>query len=214
MNEGAALDGRRVRGVVYYRDSRRPASGFKTDADSMASYRVVVVPVLSDNFAYLLVDTATSSLAAVDPAGELLRQGAQTPLLLPRVCTDHEGPWFCRAREAHRSGSQRGSNHQHDPHDTQALVMAIRSDIPLALSLSSLLVLSDSTHDRDHAGGNLKMAELLPGVTVVGGAKEGCDGCTHMVQHGDIVKLGDTSIQCLDTPLYVFSSTAVASLET
>lgn len=35
----------------------------------MASYRVVIVPVLSDNFAYLLIDTATNATAAVDPAG-------------------------------------------------------------------------------------------------------------------------------------------------
>ena len=69
-------------------------------------------------------------------------------------------------------------------------------------AVSSRLI-STAPHDRDHAGGNVKMAELLPGVSVVGGAKEAVDGCTRTVQHGDTVTLGSTSIQCLDTPLYV-----------
>jgi hypothetical protein len=42
---------------------------WRTEGLEMASYRVVTVPVLSDNFAYLLIDTATNATAAVDPAG-------------------------------------------------------------------------------------------------------------------------------------------------
>jgi hypothetical protein len=47
------------------------------------------------------------------------------------------------------------------------------------------------------------MAELIPGVSIVGGVKEAVDGCTRPVQHGETVTLGSTSIQCLETPLYV-----------
>lgn len=47
------------------------------------------------------------------------------------------------------------------------------------------------------------MARALPGITVVGGAAEGVAACTRTVVHKDTLQLGDLTIKCLHTPLYV-----------
>jgi hydroxyacylglutathione hydrolase len=64
----------------------------------MAQLRVVVVPVLSDNYAYLLIDDATKKAAAVDPAEAALvvaaarREGVElVSVLTTHHHSDHAG---------------------------------------------------------------------------------------------------------------------------
>lgn len=58
--------------------------------------------------------------------------------------------------------------------------------------------------NRDHAGGNDKMALLVPGIKVYGGSVDNVQGCTDKVENGDKLSIGkEINILCLHTPWYV-----------
>ncbi|KAF5736486.1 Hydroxyacylglutathione hydrolase cytoplasmic family protein [Tripterygium wilfordii] len=58
-------------------------------------------------------------------------------------------------------------------------------------------------HHWDHAGGNDKMKELVPGIKVYGGSIDNVKGCTDKVESGDRISLGaDVNILCLHTPCH------------
>lgn len=58
-------------------------------------------------------------------------------------------------------------------------------------------------YDRDHAGGNEKIKQLIPGIKVYGGSVDNVKGCTDKVENGDKIAMGkDTSILALHTPWY------------
>lgn len=60
--------------------------------------------------------------------------------------------------------------------------------------------------NRDHAGGNEKIKELVPGIKVYGGSVDNVKGCTDKVDNGDKITLGaDTRILSLHTPWYGFN---------
>lgn len=57
--------------------------------------------------------------------------------------------------------------------------------------------------DRDHAGGNEKIKQLVPVIKVYGGSIDNVKGCTNKVENGDKISLGaDVHILCLHTPWY------------
>lgn len=59
--------------------------------------------------------------------------------------------------------------------------------------------------NRDHAGGNEKLKQLVPGIKVYGGSKDNVKGCTDSVENGDKISLGaDVNILSLHTPWYDF----------
>ena len=58
-------------------------------------------------------------------------------------------------------------------------------------------------HGRDHAGGNEKIKQLVPGIKVYGSLIDNVIGCTDKVENGDKESLGaDIYILCLHTPWY------------
>ncbi|WVY89819.1 hypothetical protein V8G54_035333 [Vigna mungo] len=58
-------------------------------------------------------------------------------------------------------------------------------------------------HHWDHAGGNEKIKQLVPGIKVYGGSIDNVKGCTDMVENGDKVSLGaDVTILALHTPCH------------
>ncbi|CAI9091917.1 OLC1v1027037C1 [Oldenlandia corymbosa var. corymbosa] len=58
-------------------------------------------------------------------------------------------------------------------------------------------------HHWDHAGGNDKIKELIPGIKVYGGSVDNVRGCTDKLENGDRISLGDeTSILSLHTPCH------------
>ncbi|KAL2339501.1 hypothetical protein Fmac_007441 [Flemingia macrophylla] len=64
------------------------------------------------------------------------------------------------------------------------------------------LVLTTHRHG-DHAGGNEKIKQLVPGIRVYGGSVDKVKGCTDKVQNGDKVSLGaDINILSLHTPCH------------
>lgn len=60
-------------------------------------------------------------------------------------------------------------------------------------------------YDRDHAGGNEKMRQLVPGIEVCGGSIDNVKACTHKLENGDKLTLGaNVNILALHTPWYAF----------
>ncbi|PKA61798.1 Hydroxyacylglutathione hydrolase cytoplasmic [Apostasia shenzhenica] len=58
-------------------------------------------------------------------------------------------------------------------------------------------------HHWDHAGGNKKIKQLVPGIKVVGGSLDNVEGCTDKVENGDRLNLGsDVNILSLHTPCH------------
>ena len=57
--------------------------------------------------------------------------------------------------------------------------------------------------DRDHAGGNEKIKQLVPGIKVYGGSIDNVKGCTDALENGDKLHLGaDINVLALHTPWY------------
>ncbi|CAL2243258.1 unnamed protein product [Prunus armeniaca] len=58
-------------------------------------------------------------------------------------------------------------------------------------------------HHWDHAGGNEKIKQLVPGIKVYGGSIDNVKGCTDKVDNGDKISLGaDVHILSLHTPCH------------
>ncbi|KAM0023673.1 putative hydroxyacylglutathione hydrolase [Helianthus debilis subsp. tardiflorus] len=58
-------------------------------------------------------------------------------------------------------------------------------------------------HHWDHAGGNEKIKELVPGIKVYGGSIDNVKGCTNKVENGDKLSLvADINILSLHTPCH------------
>ncbi|XP_023743954.2 hydroxyacylglutathione hydrolase cytoplasmic [Lactuca sativa] len=58
-------------------------------------------------------------------------------------------------------------------------------------------------HHWDHAGGNEKIKELVPGIKVYGGSVDNVKGCTDKLENGDKLSLGDSiNILSLHTPCH------------
>ena len=59
-------------------------------------------------------------------------------------------------------------------------------------------------HNRDHAGGNEKIKQLVPGIKVYGGSVDNVKGCTDKLENGDNITLGaHLNILSLHTPWYI-----------
>lgn len=58
-------------------------------------------------------------------------------------------------------------------------------------------------HHWDHAGGNDKIKQLVPGIKVYGGSVDNVRGCTDKVENGDKLSLGaDVNVLSLHTPCH------------
>ncbi|GMH19358.1 hypothetical protein Nepgr_021199 [Nepenthes gracilis] len=111
--------------------------------------KILHIPCLEDNYAYLIIDETTKEAAVVDPVEpeKVLEVAKQNDAHLKMVLTTH--------------------------------------------------------HHWDHAGGNNKIKELVPGIKVYGGSLDSVKGCTDKVDNGDKVSLGaGVSILCLHTPCH------------
>ncbi|GJQ12424.1 hypothetical protein GpartN1_g4215.t1 [Galdieria partita] len=110
--------------------------------------RVTTIPVLSDNYAYLLIDTTKNVAAAIDPAEpeKVLEVATKERVKLTHVLTTHKH-W-------------------------------------------------------DHSGGNKRMAEMVPGITIVGGELDEVAGATLSVKDGQIIHVGNICVKALHTPCH------------
>ncbi|KAJ6297131.1 hypothetical protein OIU78_022789 [Salix suchowensis] len=84
-----------------------------------------------------------------------------------------------------------------DPVEPEKLINAANEH-----GLNLKLVLT-THHHWDHAGGNEKIKEMVPGIKVYGGSLDNVKGCTNKVENGDKVSLGaDITILALHTPCH------------
>ncbi|KAK3230493.1 hypothetical protein Dsin_002374 [Dipteronia sinensis] len=66
-----------------------------------------------------------------------------------------------------------------------------------------LKIILTTHHHWDHAGGNEKMKEMVPGIKVYGGSLDNVKGCTDKVENGDKISLGaNINILSLHTPCH------------
>jgi len=73
--------------------------------------------------------------------------------------------------------------------------------LPCLILRSSLLACQSLQIFRDHAGGNEKIRQLVPGIKVYGGSIDNVKGCTNKVDNGDKISLGaEVDILSLHTP--------------
>ncbi|CAL5189558.1 unnamed protein product [Lathyrus oleraceus] len=84
-----------------------------------------------------------------------------------------------------------------DPVEPEKVLQVSNS---LGLTLKFVLT---THHHWDHAGGNEKIKELVPGIKVYGGSIDNVKGCTNAVENGDKVHLGaDINVLALHTPCH------------
>ncbi|KAB5512381.1 hypothetical protein DKX38_029409 [Salix brachista] len=84
-----------------------------------------------------------------------------------------------------------------DPVEPEKLINAANEH---GLNLKFVLT---THHHWDHAGGNEKIKEMVPGIKVYGGSLDNVKGCTNKVENGDKVSLcADVTILALHTPCH------------
>jgi len=110
--------------------------------------KVRIVPVLSDNYAYLLIDQKSKTAACVDPV------------------------------------------------EPQKVVDAANEE-------NVKLVACLTTHSHwDHAGGNAQLAKMVKGIEIIGGYNDGTEAVTREVKQGDVITVGNLSVQTIYTPCH------------
>ena len=133
--------------------------------------RVELIPLLDDNYGYFLIDESSSNVLVIDPAEA------------DKVMTA-----FAALQSKYSSQSK----------DTEQL----------KLNFHTIL----TTHRHwDHAGGNNAMLSLLKAadfnkdvaeneIRCYGGKLDNVEGCTHPVENGDEISIGNLKITCIHTP--------------
>eukprot|EP00884_Botryococcus_braunii_P012145 jgi/Botrbrau1/20931/Bobra.0135s0061.3 len=109
--------------------------------------RVIPVPVLQDNYAYLVADKYKTGFVV-------------------------------------------------DPVQPQAVINKAKAE---GITLTHCLT---THHHWDHAGGNVELSSLLPSINIIGGKNDGVAACNTTVGHGDTIKVGNITVQCLETPYH------------
>ncbi|RWR98109.1 hydroxyacylglutathione hydrolase cytoplasmic [Cinnamomum micranthum f. kanehirae] len=72
---------------------------------------------------------------------------------------------------------------------------------------ADLKIVLTTHHHWDHAGGNEKIKQLVPGIRVFGGSIDDVKGCTEKLENGDKLSLGtDVNILSLHTPSLLVAS--------
>ncbi|KAJ8649874.1 hypothetical protein MRB53_002897 [Persea americana] len=111
--------------------------------------KILHIPCLEDNYAYLIIDEETREAAAVDPV---------------------------------------------EPEKILSVAKDNGADLKMVLT---------THHHWDHAGGNEKIKQLVPGIRVFGGSIDNVKGCTDKLENGAKLSLGtDVNILSLHTPCH------------
>ncbi|KAL5974848.1 hypothetical protein ACLOJK_031521 [Asimina triloba] len=84
-----------------------------------------------------------------------------------------------------------------DPVEPEKILqVALEERVHLKLALTT-------HHHWDHAGGNEKIKQLVPGIKICGGSIDNVKGCTNKLENGDKLELGaDVNILSLHTPCH------------
>ncbi|XP_078435315.1 metallo-hydrolase/oxidoreductase superfamily protein [Wolffia australiana] len=111
--------------------------------------KILHIPCLEDNYAYLILDERSGEAAVVDPV---------------------------------------------EPEKVLQVAKEVGADVKLVLT---------THHHWDHAGGNDKIRQMVPGIKVFGGSIDNVRGCTNKLENGDRLSLGGgVEILALHTPCH------------
>ncbi|XP_069426824.1 hydroxyacylglutathione hydrolase-like protein isoform X8 [Ovis canadensis] len=140
--------------------------------------KVKVIPVLEDNYMYLVIEERTREAVAVDVA--VPKRHHPVPGAL---CTQGLVPQ-CRQPLGHLRVP--------NSHPFQLLEIVGREG-------ASLTTVLTTHHHWDHARGNAELARLLPGLVVLGADERIC-ALTRRLAHGEELRFGAIHVRCLLTP--------------
>uniref|UniRef100_A0A9J7X3K2 Hydroxyacylglutathione hydrolase, mitochondrial n=1 Tax=Cyprinus carpio carpio TaxID=630221 RepID=A0A9J7X3K2_CYPCA len=151
---------------LFHSALRKPSLVEQTDM------KVELLPALTDNYMYLLIDEDTKEAAIVDPVEP------QKVTILHR---------------AHHTSQTvyRGFINCH-------LFQVVDAVKKHGVKLKTVLT---THHHWDHAGGNEKLVKLMPGLTVYGG-DDRVGALTQKVTHYNTFKVGSLNVKCLFTPCH------------
>ncbi|GJT04303.1 hydroxyacylglutathione hydrolase, cytoplasmic, partial [Tanacetum coccineum] len=183
--------------------------------------KVIHIPCLEDNYAYLVIDEKTKQGAVVDPVEpeKVISVAKEHGVDLKLVLTTHHH-WF-RLNDAgvYNTQCQRYGliekevakldmcSRVIDEKTKQgAVVDPVEPEKVISVAKEhgvELKLVLTTHHHWDHAGGNEKIKELVPGIKVYGGSIDNVKGCTNKLENGDKLSLGDgISILSLHTPCH------------
>ncbi|KAM9058934.1 hydroxyacylglutathione hydrolase-like protein isoform 4-T4 [Megaptera novaeangliae] len=140
--------------------------------------KVKVIPVLEDNYMYLVIEEHTREAVAVDVA-------------VPKRARPLPGALCTRAWRPN-TGSHLDHLHLPNSHPFQLLEIVGREGVSLTTVLTT-------HHHWDHARGNTELARLLPGLVVLGADERIC-ALTRRLAHGEELRFGAIHVRCLLTP--------------
>ncbi|CAL5343774.1 unnamed protein product [Camellia sinensis] len=189
--------------------------------------KVIHVPCLEDNYSYIIIDETTKEAAVVDPVEpeKVLRVCDENCVHLKFVLTTHHHwtPVQAPAPEITSSGSNVATaNAPSDTYGQAASILVAGSN--LEQTIQQIMDIGGGNWDKeivtralraaynnperavdylDHAGGNEKIKELVPGIKVYGGSLDNVKGSTNKLENGDKLSLGtDIQILALHTPSF------------
>ncbi|CAI0457333.1 unnamed protein product [Linum tenue] len=182
-------------------------------------------PCLEDNHAYMIIDEATREAAVVDPVEPEKLVEAAGSSTKPREKLQLWIPWSLRS--SWRLPVSMGFRSSlFSPRIITGSVSVVRNLIGIIDEATREAAVVDPVepeklveaagehgvqiklvltthHHWDHAGGNAKMREMIPGIKVYGGSLDKVQACTDKVDHGDKISLGaDVNILTLHTPCH------------
>ncbi|XP_024615567.1 hydroxyacylglutathione hydrolase-like protein isoform X6 [Neophocaena asiaeorientalis asiaeorientalis] len=140
--------------------------------------KVKVIPVLEDNYMYLVIEEHTREAVAVDVA-------------VPKRARPLPGALCTRAWRPN-TGSHLDHLHLPNSHPFQLLEIVGRERVSLTTVLTT-------HHHWDHARGNMELVRLLPGLVVLGADERIC-ALTRRLVHGEELRFGAIHVRCLLTP--------------
>jgi glyoxylase-like metal-dependent hydrolase (beta-lactamase superfamily II) len=187
-----------------------PPHSLPVPPSTLTTCAVTVVPILDNNYAYLLVDKATRNAAVVDPADPyaVLRAVQAANVTLTHILTthhhhDHAGARAGRGtRAGGRAGGARGGSGLAARAQTLTLRACTHAHARACRTLRSPVRVPPPA-----AGGNTQLVRHVRAaegrqLVVVGGRRDSVPGCTLALGDGDTLCVGSTTLRVLETPCH------------
>uniref|UniRef100_F6YDU0 Hydroxyacylglutathione hydrolase, mitochondrial n=1 Tax=Macaca mulatta TaxID=9544 RepID=F6YDU0_MACMU len=176
-------------GVLHHTDLRK---NLTVDEGTM---KVEVLPALTDNYMYLVIDDETKEAAIVDPVQpqKVVDAARKHGVKLTTVLTTHHH-WSGRFPWANPGAQEAPPPAAHQKAWSWPRLASSADRLPRASC-------SSQTHPRDHAGGNEKLVKLQSGLKVYGG-DDRIGALTHKITHLSTLQVGSLNVKCLATPCH------------
>lgn len=197
----------------------------RTDVISSLGYSISIytIPCLIDNYSYLIVHRGRSLSTSVsqtlqpvksspDNENQTINKDNQQGTIDE---TPNPSPSVSSTLRLEQSIATNTSLHAAiiDACDCGTILKAIDTISKVHYGGKQIKIESILTthHHHDHQYGNQGLVQQIPGLKVYGGWRDHVDCCTHKVEHGNIIILGDThhdgiDIEVMETPCHTHGS--------